>query len=113
MNFPDLELQDGCFNSMSSDLPGFSLDKDQVYNIPLCIDGTFCYINEKFSCVQKSLSLIFEAFPVGRPEADYYVIVVFEKGNFVNKKTVKAIIMKGENDRSGLEVVTKQNGNVE
>lgn len=92
---------------------GFDPLKDKLCNTPVFLDGNFMYMSECNSSRERGLKVICEAFYVGKPKTEYFVNVKYERGNFIQHKTIRAITMKDNSDKNGLDTVSRAEYNVE
>lgn len=87
--------------------------KDSACSTPIFLDGNFMCITAHNNSRERSLKVMCEAFYVGKPKNEYFVNVKYEKGNFVQHKTLRAITMKDSSDKNGLDAVSNDEYNIE
>lgn len=92
--------------------PDFDPCKDVTTNTPIFIYDHFFYVCLRNDASDKTLKITCDAFYVGKPEANYYLSVKFENGDFVQHKTIRPVTMKGEIDSDGLTMISATEENV-
>lgn len=94
-------------------LGDFDPKEDRSASKGIVFDGHVFFLYYHNNVGARNLKVTVDAYFVGKPTKKYFVNVKYSNDNFVQHKTIRPIIMKGESNMDGLKMILESDENVE